>query len=251
MFPWGLLVQAGGLAISGISSAINNRKQQQAADAEAARKEAYYQAKANENPLARSENQYLLGQYDREAQQQIENARGIAAITGATPEYSLGVQKAVAEGKANLMGQMSAGASARKDRYDELAEQTRHKKALDDQARLAARQQTYANLASNAVSAAGSIMDSYGARSPKIKNNDAIIKEGNAAVAQMNAEAATKGLQVQDAPTSISQQAQKVNTALAAVKSNLAEQDAQAASNYATWMAEQQAKKHLPKIKTL
>ena len=167
MFPWGAIIGLAGQAVSGIASAINNRKQQRAADAEAARQQAYYDARANENPLARSENQYLLGQYDRDAQRQVETARSISAITGATPEYSLGVQKAVAEGRANLMGKMSAGASARADYYNQLGEQAKHTKFQEDQERKAARNQTYANLAANAASAAGSIIDSYTASPAK------------------------------------------------------------------------------------
>lgn len=89
---WGALVGLAGQAVSGIASVINNRRMQREADAEAARQRAYYEAKADENPLSRSENQHILGQYDRQSQQQIENARGVAAITGATPEYALGVE---------------------------------------------------------------------------------------------------------------------------------------------------------------
>lgn len=160
-FPWGAIVGLAGQAVSGIASAINNRKMQQSADAEAERQKAYYEAKANENPLSRSENARVLGQYDRKAQQQIDTARGVAAITGATPEYTLAVQKAVAEGRADLMGNITAEASERKDKYDDLVETAKHQKVLDDQERRAARNQTYANLAANAASAAGSIMDSY------------------------------------------------------------------------------------------
>lgn len=167
MFPWGVIVGLAGQTVSGIMSARNNRAQQQAADAEAARQQAAYEAKANEDPLARSENQRLLNQYDREAKRQVERARNMAVITGATPEQAAAVQKGVAEGRANLMGDMAASASARKDRYEQMAENARHQKALDDQARLAARQETYANLASNAASAVGGIIDSYSAKVPQ------------------------------------------------------------------------------------
>lgn len=153
---WGALLGFAGTAASRLMSYFNNQKAQQQADAEAARQQAYYQAKANENPLSRSENQHLLGQYDREAQQQIENARGVAAITGATPEYGLAVQKAVANGRADLMGNMSAGASERADKYNQLGEEARHQKAMDDQARIAARNETFANLAANAANIVGS-----------------------------------------------------------------------------------------------
>lgn len=156
---WGALLGFAGTAAGGLMSYFNNKKAQRQADAEAARQQAYYQAKANENPLSRSENQHLLGQYDREAQQQIENARGVAAITGATPEYGLAVQKAVANGRADLMGNMAAGASERADKYNQLGEEARHQKAMDDQARIAARNETFANLAANAANIVGSSID--------------------------------------------------------------------------------------------
>lgn len=167
MFPWGALIGLAGQAVSGVLSTINNRKIQQSADAEAARQKAYYDAKANENPLSRSEVQHVLGQYDRAAQQQIENARGVAAITGATPEFAAAVQKGVAEGRANLMGNVAAGASRRADYYNMLGEQAQHQKALDDQQRRYERNTTFANLAANAASAVGSIMDGYSAKTPK------------------------------------------------------------------------------------
>ena len=164
MFPLGALIGLGGQLAGGVMSIINNRNIQKQADAEAARQQAHYAAKENENPLARSEVQHLLGQYDRASQQQIENAKGVAAITGATPEFTTAVQKGVAEGRANLMGDVAAGASKRADYYNQLGEQAKHQKAMEDQERRLARNQTYAALAANAASAVGSIMDGY---SPK------------------------------------------------------------------------------------
>lgn len=164
MFPWGAIVGLAGQAVSGISSVFNNKKTQSVADAEAARQEAYYNAQAMQDPLTRSENAKLLAQYDRKAKQQVDNAQGVATITGATPEYALGVQKAIANGRSNLMSGMASEASERRDKYEDKAETVRHEKVLDDQERRAARNQMYANLAANAASAAGSIMDSY---SPK------------------------------------------------------------------------------------
>ena len=156
-FPWSTLVGLAGQAVSGIASAINNRRTQAVADAESARQQAYYQAKANENPLARSENQTLLRGYDRKAQQTAERARNTATILGQTPEQQLATQKQLIDGRADLMAGMSAGASARVERYNELAEKARHDKVLADQERRAARNQTYANLAANAASAAANI----------------------------------------------------------------------------------------------
>ncbi len=161
MFPWGVIVGLAGQAISGISSVFNNKKTQSVADAEAARQEAYYNAQAMQDPLTRSENAKLLAQYDRKAKQQVDNAQGVATITGATPEYGVAVQKAVAEGRANLMSGMASEAIKRRDKYEDKAEKARYEKVLDDQKRRAERNQTYANLAANAARAAGSIIDSY------------------------------------------------------------------------------------------
>lgn len=204
MIPWGALIGLAGQAVSGIASARNNRKMQQAADAEAERQKAYYEAKANENPLSRSENAHVLGQYDRKAQQQIDAARGVAAITGATPEYTLAVQKAVAEGRADLMGNITAKASERKDKYDDLGETAKHQKVLDDQERRLARNTTYANLAANAASAAGSIIDSYATKPTPTP--------------PQTLSAPTSGVTVSAPPTTLEQEISKMNTGLAAIK---------------------------------
>ena len=218
---WGALLSFAGTAASGLMSYFNNKKAQQQADAEAARQEAYYTAKANENPLSRSENQHLLGQYDRQAQQQIENARGVAAITGATPEYGLAVQKAVANGRADLMGNMAAGASERADKYKQLGEEARHQKAMDDQARTAARNETFANLAANAANIVGSSIDGLAGLKKAPRNNGAPIDEGNVAVEQLNQQAklqTAQGVTVSNPPTTIQDEQGKIDDALAALK---------------------------------
>lgn len=170
-FPWGMIVGLAGQAVSGIASAMNNRKMQQAADAETARQVASNEAKAYENPLSRSENQQALAQYDRTSKQQLENARGVATITGATPEYALGVQKGISDGRAELIGGIAAGASAQKDKYLDKAEKAKEQKFADDQERRLSRNTTYANLAANAASAFGSILDSYTAK-PELPTAD-------------------------------------------------------------------------------
>ena len=164
MFPWASLISLAGQGIGGIMSAVSSRKEKQAADAEAARQQAYYEAEANEDALSRSENRQLLSEYDRKAQKQVETAKNVAAITGATPEYGLAVQKAVAEGRADLMGDISAGDSARKDKYEQLAEGVRHDKAVADIQREAAKQESYANIIANSASAFGSMLGGYKAQ---------------------------------------------------------------------------------------
>ena len=218
MFPWGAILGLAGQAVSGALSTINNRRMQQEADAEAARQRAFYEAKANENPLSRSEVQHVLGQYDRSAQQQMENARGVAAIKGSTPEFTAAVQKGVAEGRANLMGQVAAGASQRADYYNMLGERAQHQKAQEDMQRRMQRNSTYAALAGNAASAVGAIMDGYSAKMPKFDPNHKSIRAGNAAVAQMNEKAAKTGVQVSAPPTTIEQELAKIKSGLGVIK---------------------------------
>lgn len=154
----GSILGAAGSVASGIMSSINNKKALQAQQAEAARQQAYYEGKANEDPLSKASNQRLLNEYDRKSQKQLKAAQGMAAITGATPEYSLAVQKGIAEGRADLMGNISANHEATADKALEQAELARQQAAKAEQARLAARDQAYANLAANAASAAGSMI---------------------------------------------------------------------------------------------
>lgn len=162
MFPWATVLSLAGQAVSSALSVKNNKDIQQNADAEAARQQAFYNAQASQDPLARSDNRALLGLYDRAAKKQVDTARNVATIKGATPEYSAAVQKAVAEGRADLMGKMSIGASARADRYNTMGELARHQKAAEDQARRVERNQTFANLAANAANAAGTLIGGFG-----------------------------------------------------------------------------------------
>lgn len=200
MFPLGAIIGLAGQAVSGALSITNNRRMQQEADAEAARQKAFYDAKANENPLSRSEVQHVLGQYDRSSQQQIENARGVAAIKGSTPEFAAAVQKGVAEGRANLMGQVSAGASQRADYYNMLGERAQHQKAQDDMQRRMQRNSTYAALAGNAASAVGAIMDGYSAeqmKAPKMEGSGTPVTP--AQQHEINQKLASVGQSVKDA----------------------------------------------------
>lgn len=183
MFPWASLISLAGQGIGYALNAVNARKQEQAEKAEYARQIAAEEAKANEDILSRSENKQLLAEYDRKAKDQVETARNVAAITGATPEYSAAVQEAVAEGRADLMGNIAAGASERKDKSDAAIEKIRQNKAASDLARMEARNQSYANLIANSASAFGSLVGGYKTpdTDPNQQNNDK-NKTGQAAV---------------------------------------------------------------------
>lgn len=170
----GLLLGAAGTALSGYLSWRNNKKMQQQADEAAAREQSYLQAKANENPLANSANQQLLGQYDRDSQRQLENAKNIAKVTGATGDYTNAVQKGIAEGRADLMSNMSADASARADAYEQKAADARVAKEAADQERMNARNDTFASLATNAANIVSPWLSTY---SDLFMNDPAYVKK--------------------------------------------------------------------------
>lgn len=157
MILGGLTGLAGSIT-SGILSAKNNKDMERDQARMYAERRAKYEAMANEDPLARSEVQAATRQYDRDAERQMESARNVAAITGATPEYAAAVQKGVAEGKANLLGNVAANASARSDHYNELAQNTAQEAQQAQMQLQAARNATYANLATNAAGAAKAII---------------------------------------------------------------------------------------------
>jgi len=153
-----------GTAASGFMSYINNKRSQEAADAEYARQIAYDEAKAAENPLARSENRALIGEYDRAAKKQVETERNRNKILGGTPEMDLAVQGRVAEGRASLLGGMAQQASQRADQWNQRAEEARMAKANADQERMAQRNASYAALAANAASAMSGLFADTGGK---------------------------------------------------------------------------------------
>ena len=161
---WGTILALGGQIVSGVASAIGNKRKQAIEEQASAREIAYNEAKANANPLADSNTQYLLNKYDRDAEAALERAKGTSAITGATPEYTLGVQKGLAEGKADLMSGISAKTTERADKYKDAAEKARMQANTNRVNTINERMQTYANLAANAMSAGAKIIDGYGAK---------------------------------------------------------------------------------------
>ena len=161
MIPLGTIVSLAGQAASGIMSVVNNKRVARKEDAEYARQQAEYAARENENPMSRSESRAALNAYDKSAEQQIETARNVSKITGATPEYSLAVQKAAQEGRGNVVSGIAANASARADAARDAGERSRQAQADAEIARMQARNETYANLAGNAANAFGGIIDGY------------------------------------------------------------------------------------------
>ena len=161
MIPLGTIVSLAGQAASGIMSVVNNKRVARKEDSEYARQQAEYAARENENPLSRSESRAALNAYDKSAEQQVETARNVSKITGATPEYSLAMQKAAQEGRGNVVSGIAADASMRADKARNLVEGSRQEQAKAELARMQARNETYANIAGNAANAFGSILDGY------------------------------------------------------------------------------------------
>ena len=191
MIPLGTIVSLAGQAASGIMSVVNNKRVARKEDAEYARQQAEYAARENENPLSRSESRAALNAYDKSAEQQVETARNVSKITGATPEYSLGVQKAAQEGRGNVVSGIAEGASARADKARGAVEGARQEQAKAEVARMQARNETYATLAGNAANAFGSILDGY-----QIKEKQDPVGDADEAVEGLNSQAAKQGVNV-------------------------------------------------------
>lgn len=197
MIPLGTIVSLAGQAASGIMSVVNNKRVARKEDAEYARQQAEYAARENENPLSRSESRAALNAYDKSAEQQVETARNVSKITGATPEYSLGVQKAAQEGRGNVVGGIAANASERADKARNLVEGSRQEQAKAELARMQARNETYANLAGNAANAFGSILDGY-----QIQERNTYPQQmADEAVERLNQKAEKQVLETDTAPS--------------------------------------------------
>ena len=197
MIPLGTIVSLAGQAASGIMSVVNNKRVARKEDAEYARQQAEYAARENENPLSRSESRAALNAYDKSAEQQVETARNVSKITGATPEYSLGVQKAAQEGRGNVVSGIAADASMREDKARNLVEGSRQEQAKAELARMRDRNETYANLAGNAANAFGSILDGY-----QIQEKNTIPQQmADEAVERLNQKADKQVLKTSAAPS--------------------------------------------------
>ena len=197
MIPLGTIVSLAGQAASGIMSVVNNKRVARKEDAEYARQQAEYAARENENPMSRSESRAALNAYDKSAEQQVETARNVSKITGATPEYSLAVQNAAQEGRGNVVSGIAEGASARADAARDAGERSRQEQAKAEIARMQARNETYANLAGNAANAFGGILDGYQIQ----EKNTYYQQKADEAVERLNQKADKQVLKTAAAPS--------------------------------------------------
>lgn len=180
---WGTLVGLAGQLASGIASAENNKRMRREQDEKNAANIAYNKAQANEDVLANSQNANLLREYDRAAERTMDKARNSAIVTGATPESVVATQQVVADGRAKLMGDIAATQSTRADKYNDLAAKATEQMHDDRFNAMVERNQTYANLAANAATAAGSLISGKSLKPDKEKkatNSDKLATGGAA-----------------------------------------------------------------------
>ena len=203
MIPFGTIVSLAGQAASGIMSVVNNKRVARKEDAEYARQQAEYASRETENPMSRSESRAALNAYDKSAEQQVETARNVSKITGATPEYSLGVQKAAQDGRGNVVSGIAEGASARADKARGAVEGARQEQAKAEVARMQARNETYATLAGNAANAFGGIIDGYQIQDP--------LGDADKAVERQNQKAYNQVVKTAAAPSAASANESGVN----------------------------------------
>lgn len=162
MIPWGAIIGLAGQVASGIMSSKNNREAREMQQQQYEQQRAYLTAKMNEDPLKRSENVSLLNRFDRDAKEEMDKVDATGKILGATPEYSLAARKQIAGAKQDLMSGILEGESARRDKLQDSINTLDTNKAKADLAMHTAMQEQYANLAANAASAAGSLIDGMG-----------------------------------------------------------------------------------------
>lgn len=162
-FGWAAIASLAAQGVNTYLDVSNERAKRKLENDEADRQDSYYSMKENENPLVRSDDKELLSEYNRQSERQLERAENVGKIMGATPEFGLAVQGEIANGRANLLGDIASGESQRRDYFSRLRELARQKKAENEMARLNANTTKYANLAANAASTFGAMMDSYSA----------------------------------------------------------------------------------------
>ena len=150
---WTMLLSLAGQAASGIMSALNNRRTEQAEESESARQRAYFEGRANENPMERSDNAAILGTLDRKLRSQNETAAAKNKVLGGTPEMDVATKKATANAYADAVSSIAANASKNRDTAMDNLEKSRETDAENRIKRMDARNQTYANLAANAANA--------------------------------------------------------------------------------------------------
>ena len=154
------IISAAAGALGTAMNAISNRRARDVQQAQDKANIAYYQAMQAQNPLSRADNRNLLREYDRGAQRKLDQVQNSAIITGAPMESVLATQKNLIDGRADLIGTISANNQKRVDdaiKDEQKARETMAKNTIDYNKLRAA---SWGNLVSNAGSAFNSIDDS-------------------------------------------------------------------------------------------
>ena len=155
---WATLIGVAGTAASGLLSMINNKNMEAKEEAEAARKQAYYARRANEDAMTRSENANIIGTLDRKAKERADQSAAKNKIVGGTPEMEVADKKTTSKLYADAIGGIASAESARRDKMLDSLETSRDKAFENEMKRMERRNDTYAALAANAANAAKGMM---------------------------------------------------------------------------------------------
>lgn len=176
----GLTASIGGTAASAIGSRDANKAQEQAIRDEQARRRAYFTQQAMQDPTLRSDNASMLRLFKDELEDQTKSAEAKAKITGATQETEVAGKEAAASGLSAAIQQMSAGASARRDKFEGMREQSEEQAEAQLANVKAERMQNWANLAKNAASLGDLTLQTFASGkfpdlNKKKKDNNSVI----------------------------------------------------------------------------
>lgn len=146
----GAAIQGASALAGGISSAIANRKAQQAQEAQRRQNEAWYDRNYNADPTQRASAQAALTKMRELMQERSRAAAGQAAVMGAGGEVAAQEKKAQNSALADTVSNIAAAGDARKDAIEDRYLDT--KQGLDN-AEVAQQLQRSKNIATAATEA--------------------------------------------------------------------------------------------------
>lgn len=146
-----LALSALGTAVSGISSAVINKKQEQNLANEKARQNAWYDREMYQDPLTRSDNAQILKALDDRLRHQTEVEDSKGAVLNSTPEARLAARQQNNDTMAQVISGMAAQSSQRRDALSAQRNQMNQQYNNAQMELDASRMQNAANLATNAV----------------------------------------------------------------------------------------------------
>lgn len=153
-------IAAAGAITNAVVTANANKKRQKALEKEGERQRLYYEKQLNENPLDQYHNKALLGRLQEQMKDRIATAQTRAKITGEMDTSNV-MKDQNAQAISSVYNNILSNASLRRDSLNNALERSRQN-LYSQQADLDyAKQQNYANFASNIGNAAATAMSAY------------------------------------------------------------------------------------------